>query len=405
LLGHFFCEAGCVTLIRILVVNNSKLQYNEYYMIIILYIIGILLTFYALYIVVDKFLIPTIYIIKDKIGLTDDQTGALTSFVSSAPELSVSMISLYLAIKSGNQQQFQEIAALGPASVIGSALFSVLFIVGASAWFGGKQLTWHSITRDMGYYIFAVVALYLCLFDGKVEWYEGVILLALYMVYALLVAKWPSISKWLKIPTSNLVSQDTIDSEEGLIHIRDEQYSLSNFVAKITSYIFFPLKDGFKGGQVVYNVFMAVFLVIVSSTFMVEYATKLAQLLNIPAALIGVTILAAGTSVPDLLASVKTAKEGYADTAITNAIGSNVFDVLGNLGLTYVVAAIFTGGKAISVDVASLQSSIVLLAASSCVLLAVFFAKKFNLSKAISIVLMLSYLAYLVFICYTTIYK
>jgi Ca2+/Na+ antiporter len=374
-------------------------------MTIVLYILGILLTFYALYIIVDKFLIPTIYIIKDKIGLTDDQTGALTSFVSSAPELSVSMISLYLAIKSGNQQQFQEIAALGPASVIGSALFSVLFIVGASAWFGGKQLTWHSITRDMGYYIFAVAALYYALLDGKVEWYEGVVLLLLYMVYALLVAKWPKISKWLKIPTSNLIEQDTLDSEEKLIHIRDQEFSLSNFIPKITSYLFFPLKNGFNGAQVIYNVLMSVFLVVLSSTFMVEYATKLATLLNIPAALIGVTILAAGTSVPDLLASVKTAREGYADTAITNAIGSNVFDVLGNLGLTYVVAAIFTGGAAIAVDIASLKSSIVLLIASSVVLLMVFFAKKFNLSKPISIFLMLSYLVYLVYICYTTIYK
>jgi K+-dependent Na+/Ca+ exchanger-like protein len=374
-------------------------------MTIILYIIGILLTFYALYIIVDKFLIPTIYIIKDKIGLTDDQTGALISFVSSAPELSVSMISLYLAIKSGNDKQFQEIAALGPASVIGSALFSVLFIVGASAWFGGKQLTWHSITRDMGYYIFAVAALYVFLLDGKVQWYEGVTMLLLYMVYALIVAKWPTISKWLKIPSTNLITQDVTDSEEELIHIRDTQFTLSNFIPKITSYIFFPLKNGFNGGQVVYNVLMSVFLVVVSSTFMVEYATKLAQALNIPTALIGVTILAAGTSVPDLLASVKTAREGYADTAITNAVGSNVFDILGNLGLTYVVAAIFTGGKPVQVDVASLSSSIVLLIASSAVLLGVFFAKKFNLSKLISVLLMLSYLVYLVFICYTTIYK
>jgi K+-dependent Na+/Ca+ exchanger-like protein len=374
-------------------------------MTIILYIIGILLTFYALYIIVDKFLIPTIYIIKDKIGLTDDQTGALTSFVSSAPELSVSMISLYLAIKSGNDKQFQEIAALGPASVIGSALFSVLFIVGASAWFGGKQLTWHSITRDMGYYIFAVAALYVFLLDGQVQWYEGVTMLLLYMLYALIVAKWPTISKWLKIPSTNLVAQDVTDSEEELTHIRDEKLTLSNFIPKLTSYIFFPLKNGFNGGQVVYNVLMSVFLVVVSSTFMVEYATKLAQVLNIPAALIGVTILAAGTSVPDLLASVKTAREGYADTAITNAVGSNVFDILGNLGLTYVVAAIFTGGKPVQVDVASLSTSIVLLIASSVVLLGVFFAKKFNLSKLISVLLMLSYIVYLVFICYTTIYK
>jgi Ca2+/Na+ antiporter len=373
-------------------------------MTLLLYVLGILLTFYALYVIVDIFLIPTMYIIKDKIGLTDDQTGALTSFVSSAPELSVSMISLYLAIQSGNQKQFQEIAAIGPASVIGSALFSILFIVGASAWFGGKQLTWHSITRDMAYYIFAVAALFYVLLDGKVEWFEGVILLFLYCLYALIVAKWPKISKFLKIPTSELIAQDTIDSEDKLIHIRDRAWNASSFFPKIVSYLFFPIKNGFNGAQVVYNVLMSVFLVVVSSTFMVEYATQLAKILNIPAALISVTILAVGTSVPDFLASVKTAREGFADTAITNAVGSNVFDVLGNLGLTYTVAAIFTGGVPVQVDVASLKTSIILLIASSVVLLMVFFAKKFNLSKPISAFLMISYIVYLVYICYATLY-
>jgi Ca2+/Na+ antiporter len=374
-------------------------------MTIIFLLLGILATFYALYITVDIFLIPTIYLVKDKVGLTDDQTGALISFVSSAPELSVSMISLYLAIKSNNQQQFQEIAALGPSSVIGSALFSVLFIVGASAWFGGKQLTWHSITRDMGYYIFAVLALYLVLIDGKVQWYEGLILFALYIVYVVLVAKWPIISKWLKVPTTDLIVEDVIESEESLIHIRDQKWSIISFLPKLCSYLFFPLTREFNTFKVIYNILASIVLVVVSSTFMVDFATKLAVQLNIPTALIGVTILAIGTSVPDFLASIKTAKEGYADTAITNAIGSNVFDVLGNLGLTYVVAVIFTSGMDVVVDIASLKTSIILLFASSLVLLMVFFAKKFKISKPISLLLMISYITYLVYICFVTIYK
>jgi Sodium/calcium exchanger protein len=79
--------------------------------------------------VVDHFLIPTIYIVRDRLKLTDDQTGVLTSFISSAPELSVSMISLFLAIKANDAEMFAQIASMGPGAVIGSALFSVLFIV------------------------------------------------------------------------------------------------------------------------------------------------------------------------------------------------------------------------------------------------------------------------------------
>ncbi len=373
---------------------------------ITLYFIGILCTFYVLYVVVDKFLIPTIYILKDKIGLTDDQTGALTSFVSSAPELSVSIISLIIAIQSNDAKKFEEIAALGPAAVIGSALFSVLFIVGASAWFAGKKLTWHSITRDMVYYIFAVLALFFTLSNGKVEWYEGIVLLLLYVVYAVIVSNWPKISsKLLKlqptlIKSTVIIAEDVKDSEEKLIHLRDQKWSPLNAIEKLSAYLFFSLKSGYNGFQVSYNIIISVFLVIVSSYFMVEWASQLAVSLKVPQAIIGLTILAAGTSVPDLLASIKTAREGYADTAVTNAIGSNVFDVLGNLGLTWTIAAIFRVGAPVAVDTNSLNGSIVLLIASSVVLLLLLFAKKFNLSRPVSIFLMASYICYVAVICF-----
>ena len=369
---------------------------------VILYLLGILLTFYILYVVVDIFLIPTIYLIKDKIGLTDDQTGALTSFVSSAPELSVSIISLILAIRGNDESKFQEIASLGPASVIGSALFSVLFIVGASAWFSGKQLTWHSITRDMMYYIFAVGSLFLTMRDGKIEWFEGFILLVLYGIYAVIVANWPKISQRFGIAGTHIEPIDVVEDEAKLVHIRDTPLTAVNAIPKAISHLFFPLKNGFEGSKVVWNVLFAVFLVVVSSYYMVEWASAFALALSIPKALVGLTILAAGTSVPDLLASVKTAREGYADTAVTNAIGSNVFDVLGNLGLTWTIGALFRGfDKPIKIDSAALDSSIILLIASSVVLLLVLFAKKFNLSKALSITLMLSYVAYVAYLCLT----
>ena len=362
-------------------------------------IIGILATLYVLAIVVDKFLIPTIYIIKDKANLTDDQTGALTSFVSSAPELSVSMISLVLAIRANDSAKFSEIAALGPSAVIGSALFSVLFIVGASSWFSGKTLTWHSVTRDMAYYIFAVGALYLALADKVVYWYESIILLGLYGVYALMVSFWPKISKFLKIKGTTIEEEEVQDVLEEAVHIRDLKWSVSNAVSKIMAFIFFRISAKLTLLQICYNALMAVFLVVVSSWFMVDFAQKLAEGWGIPAVIIGLTILAGGTSVPDLIASIKTAKDGYGDTAITNAIGSNVFDVLGNLGLTWVVAAIFTAGKPISIDTNNLNGSIVLLIASSLVLVLILIGNKFNLNKFISGFLMSSYILYVIYIC------
>lgn len=362
-------------------------------------IIGIFASLYVLAIVVDKFLIPTIYVVKDRLKLSDDQTGALTSFVSSAPELSVSLISLVLAIQSNNDQKFQEIAALGPGAVIGSALFSVLFIVGASAWFSNKPLTWHSVTRDMLYYVFAVFILFFCLGDGVIYWQESVILLALYGVYALIVSFWARISQFIKIPTSPQPAKEIIEKEQELNHTQDEPFTARNFVSKILSKGFFRLKANLKTSAVIYNILFAVFLVVVSSYFMVDFADKLAQSWGVPSVIIALTVLAAGTSIPDLIASVKTAKDGYGDTAITNAIGSNVFDVLGNLGITWVISSIFTLGTPIKIDTNNLKSSIVLLIASSVALILVLFANRFNLKKPIAVFLMLSYIVYVVYIC------
>ena len=365
----------------------------------LLLISGIISSLYILAIVVDRFLIPTIYLIKDQYHLTDDQTGVLTSFVSSAPELSVSMISLILAIRSNDAAKFSEIAALGPGAVIGSALFSVLFIVGASAWYSNKALTWHSVTRDMLYYIFAVGALYLCLSDRVIYWYEAASLLVLYIVYAGIVSYWPKISKILRISGTTIPPQEIKESEDSAIHLRDEKWSIKNFVPKTISFAFFKLSHKLKTTYIAYNILIAVLLVVVSSYFMVDFADKLAQNWSVPAVVIALTVLAAGTSVPDLIASVKTAKDGYGDTAITNAIGSNVFDVLGNLGLTWVIAAIFTGGRPIAIDTNNLTGSILLLIASSVVLVLVLISTKFNLNKFISALLMLSYVSYVIYIC------
>lgn len=103
----------------------------------LLYLVIILLTFYVLSIVVDLFLIPTLYVVKDKFSLSDDQAGTLISFISSAPELSVAIIALIIGQKTGNSDTI----AMAAGTVIGSALFSILFIVGASAYYTKKKLS------------------------------------------------------------------------------------------------------------------------------------------------------------------------------------------------------------------------------------------------------------------------
>ena len=99
----------------------------------------------------------------------------------------------------------------------------------------------------------------------------------------------------------------------------------------------------------------SIFWIALLSYFMVDWANKIGCILGIDPAIMGLTFLAAGTSVPDALSSVMVAREGLGDMAVSNAIGSNVFDILLGLGLPWLLATcIFTPGKAIVVSSAGL---------------------------------------------------
>ena len=71
------------------------------------------------------------------------------------------------------------------------------------------------------------------------------------------------------------------------------------------------------------------------SGMMVDWATSIGCVMGIPDAVMGLTFLAAGTSVPDLLTSVVVAKQGHGDMAVSSSIGSNIFDVLVGLPLPW----------------------------------------------------------------------
>ena len=74
--------------------------------------------------------------------------------------------------------------------------------------------------------------------------------------------------------------------------------------------------------------------------YMVEFSLACACILGIPPILVGLLVLSVGTSVPDAIGSMIAAREGEANMAIANAIGSNVFDVLLGLGLPWFLAGV-----------------------------------------------------------------
>ncbi|GLD97354.1 hypothetical protein PINS_up006038 [Pythium insidiosum] len=105
---------------------------------------------------------------------------------------------------------------------------------------------------------------------------------------------------------------------------------------------------------------LSIVWIAVLSHFTVVWATKFGCLAGIPSALMGLTIIAAGTSVPDALSSVLVARDGQGDMAVSNAIGSNVFDILLGLGLPFFLSNLIYK-KPVAIVVDDLELSIFIL--------------------------------------------
>merc|ERR1719499_1789410 len=80
---------------------------------------------------------------------------------------------------------------------------------------------------------------------------------------------------------------------------------------------------------------MSIVWIGIISYIMVYCAAKIGCLLNVGSVFMGLTVLAAGTSLPDALGSIEAARKGKGDMAVANAIGSNVFDILIGLGFPW----------------------------------------------------------------------
>merc|ERR1712073_187130 len=88
---------------------------------------------------------------------------------------------------------------------------------------------------------------------------------------------------------------------------------------------------------------MSIIWIAIFSYFMVWWASLTGEAFGISDAVMGLTFLAAGTSVPDLITSVLVAKEGKGDMAVSSSIGSNLFDVTVGLPLPWILYIIYSG--------------------------------------------------------------
>jgi cation:H+ antiporter len=224
------------------------------------------------------------------IGLT------VVAFGTSSPELAVS-------IKSALSDQ----AGIGVGNVVGSNIFNILLILGLSALIVPLAASQRLVRFDVPLMIGISLVVLLYSLDGIFSRVEGLTLVAglvIYLSFLLIQSRRESVG-----------AQDGDTKKHRLDD--DEKYS---WVKDIASVLF-----GFA-------------LLVLGARWLVGSAVSFARYLGVSELVIGLTIVAAGTSLPEVVTSVIAAIRGERDIAVGNVVGSNIFNILGVLGIASVVA-------------------------------------------------------------------
>jgi sodium/potassium/calcium exchanger 2 len=158
---------------------------------VILHVIGMIYMFIALAIVCDEFFVPALGVIIQTFGISEDVAGAtFMAAGGSAPEFFTSLIGVFLA-KSN----------VGVGTIVGSAVFNILFVIGMCALVSKDvlALTWWPLFRDVSFYSIDLLLLIIFFItDQKIYWYEALVLFFLYMSYVVFMKFNQRIEKWVK---------------------------------------------------------------------------------------------------------------------------------------------------------------------------------------------------------------
>ena len=214
------------------------------------------------------------------IGLT------IVSIGTSLPEAAVSI-----------SASFKGAYDLSIANVVGSNIFNLLGVVGVSAFICPFVVDRVIMKRDFPISILAAAILAVMLIDYSLSRAEALILFVLFVLYILLLVR--------------SALRNRIEAEE-------DYKTLS------------PLKS-------VIFVVIGIIGIVAGGTFTVDAATFFAQALGMSELLIGLTIVAVGTSLPELVTSVIAAKKGESEIALGNVVGSNIFNIFFILGMSGIV--------------------------------------------------------------------
>lgn len=267
------------------------------------------------------------------IGLT------IVAMGTSAPEAAVSITA---ALK-GN-------SGIAIGNVVGSNILNILLILGITAVIVNVAIQKSTLLIEIPYMIaITILLIVMGMTGGTVSRVEGVILWILFIAYL----------GYMLYLTKNKKDEEVEEKRSG--------WKLLLFVV------------------------VGIVLIVLGSNFTVDGATEIARAIGISERIIGLTIVAFGTSLPELVTSVTAARKGNADIAIGNIVGSNIFNILFILGTTALITPIPYASAFIIDGVVAVVTGIVLW-------LAVF--RKMELRRVWGIIMLCLYAAYFVYLLF-----
>jgi cation:H+ antiporter len=281
------------------------------------------------------------------IGLTVVALG------TSTPELAV-----------GIDAALQGSGSLAVGNIAGTNTFNLLFILGLSAWIAPLALRMQTLRFDLPIMMASAVALMVLSWDGVLTRTEGTLMVAAAMIYTLAVIRVGR--RESRAVKARYVSEFAVPRRE-----RGERQVIRSLAALITG----------------------IAVIVVGADWLVDGAVALARSLGVSDALIGLTVVAIGTSMPELVTTIVGTLRKERDIAIGNLLGSSIYNILVILGITSLVSS-----SGMHIDPELIRIDIPVMTAVACICAPVFLSggRVARIEGAVFVGAYIAYLTYLV---------
>ena len=280
------------------------------------------------------------------IGLT------IVAFGTSMPEL---IVNIFASVQNNSE------IAIG--NILGSNISNILLILGISAIIYPISANKNTVLKEIPFNLLAIVILGIIandiIIDGQnfssITRIDGLILISFFIIFLYYVF---GITK----SAEDIVGKDEI---------------------KVLSY-----------SKAVFYIILGLIGLIVGGKWIVDGAVEIAKFFNISESLIGLTIIALGTSLPELATSAIAAYKKQSDIAIGNIIGSNIFNIFWILGVSAII-------RPLPFNASSNKDISVAIFASVILFLIMFIGKKRAIERSQGIFMVIAYIGYIVFLVFT----